>query len=128
VGGVVAYDRRPGSVALAAISPTVKGHTSGGTAGAIAPSINPHDEQVIHREFTLDYLSSLTDVIMEKETGSGGLSYRYVLGLSVEQVVVSGLSNNSGKVRKYEYDDGEFELESESPSFNVAQTGKAKLF
>ena len=52
----------------------------------------------VRKDYVLDYTSPLKDVIMETESGSGALTYRYTYGLEKANVVIYGVPNGeSGK-------------------------------
>jgi len=50
------------------------------------------------KSFVLDYTSPLANVIMETESGSGGLTYRYVYGLEKLSVRISPVTNGAGSI------------------------------
>ena len=102
-------DRHMNTTGLEHIDPTGKGHTTGGTADASAPAISGQ-QSVIHKDYVLDYTSPMKNVIMEYESGSGGLTYRYVYGLGKLNVVITGIPNGAGGIMQYVFDDetGEF--------------------
>ena len=93
VNGVVVCDRHKNTTGLGHINPTGKGHTTGGTTGGVIPSVDNKKFSIIHKDFVLDYTSPLKNVIMETESGDGGLTYRYTYGLQKENVVISGAGN-----------------------------------
>ena len=95
-------DRHANSTGQGHINPTGKGHTTGGTEDSHPPNIPPH-QQVVHKDYVLDYASPLRDVLMEYEGGSGGLTYRYTYGLRKTNVVIYGVPNGAGSVMQYVY-------------------------
>jgi hypothetical protein len=128
VGDVVVCDRHTNSTGQGHINPTGKGHTTGGTTGATAPNI-PNKSIVVHKDYVLDYTSSLKNVIMEEEHEAGILTYRYVYGLEKAHVVIYGIENGAGNLVMFGVDpdaalveyavneEGELELVSETEFF-----------
>ena len=103
VGGVVVCDRYSHTTGSGHINPTGKGHKTGGTTGGTVPVIGAH-QQVVHKDYVLDYTSPLKNAIMEYESGVGGLTYRYVYGLEKVATVIYGIPNGAGSVmQQYEY-------------------------
>ena len=104
VDGVVVCDRHTNTTGQGHINPTGKGHTTGGTTGAVPAPINSKSFQVVHKDYALDYTSPLKNVITEYESGSGGLTYRYVYGLEKLNAVIYGIPNGVGSVaQSYSY-------------------------
>ena len=68
---------------------------------------NLNNTSVIEKNFVLDYTSPLALVIMESESGAGGLNYRYIYGLEKLSVFNSPVTNGAG---------------------SIAQNGKVKLW
>ena len=68
---------------------------------------NLNQTSVVEKNFVLDYASPLAWVILESESGVGGLDYRYVYGLQKLSVSVSPVANGAG---------------------SIAQNGKVKLW
>ena len=95
VGGVVVCDRHTNSTGLGHINPTGKGHTTGGTLGGVKPKVDTKKYAVVHKDYVLDYTSPLQNVIMETESGDGGLTYRYTYGLQKENAVIYGIPNGA---------------------------------
>ena len=100
------------------INPTGAGHfkdkgktnngerTTGGTEDGILPK-GSNKVMSIHKDYTIDYTSTLKNVIMEQEHGSGGLTYRYVYGLTKLSVTIHGIPNGVGSVaQSYDYPNG----------------------
>jgi RHS repeat-associated protein len=98
VGGVVVCDRHTNTSGQGHINPTGKGHTTGGTTGGIVPKVDNKKYAVVHKDYTIDYTSPLQHVIMESESGDGGLAYRYSYGLQKENVVIYGIPNGAGSL------------------------------
>ena len=91
---------------------------------------NSLNQQVVHKDYVLDYTSPLKNVVMEYESGAGGLTYRYVHSLQKTSVTISGIPNGAGSVMQYVYDDeeGEFVLTTEKPGQNISANGIVKLW
>ena len=107
VNGVVVCDRHKNSTGQGHINPTGKGHTEGGTTGGVYPKIDNKKFQVVHKDYVLDYTSALRDIIMETESGAGGITYRYTYGLEKASVVMYGIPNGAGSVmQNYNYPNG----------------------
>ena len=68
---------------------------------------NLNNPTVVGKNFVLDYTSPLAWVILESESGGGGLDYRYVYGLEKLSVSISPITNGAG---------------------SIAQNGKVKLW
>ena len=100
------------------INPTGAGHfkdkgktnngnrTIGGTEDGVLPK-GSNKAMSIHKDYTIDYTSTLKNVIMEQEHGSGGLTYRYVYGLTKLSVTIHDIPNGVGSVaQSYTYPNG----------------------
>jgi len=62
---------------------------------------------VVHKDYVLDYTDPLKNVLMEEESGAGGLTYRYTYGLGKSSAVVYGVPNGAGSVtQSYIYPNG----------------------
>jgi YD repeat-containing protein len=108
LNGVVVCDRHSNVAGNGHINPTGKGHTIGGTIGAQMPVIDNVNFAVVHKDYVLDYTSPLQHVIMETESGDGGLTYRYVYGLNKVETVIYGIPNGVGSVvETYTYPNGQ---------------------
>ena len=105
------------------------GSTTGGTEGGILPTIN-NKQAVVHKDYVLDYTSPLKNVILETESGVGGLTYRYVYGLEKVETVITGITNGAGSVMQYVYGDetGELVLTSKDPGKDVVKNSIVKLW
>ncbi|MDR0296282.1 MAG: hypothetical protein LBH91_08965, partial [Prevotellaceae bacterium] len=98
VGGVVVCDRHTNTTGQGHINPTGKGHTTGGTMGGVVPKVDNKKYAIVHKDYVLDYTSPLQNVIMETESGDGGLTYHYSYGLQKENVVIYGIPNGAGSL------------------------------
>jgi len=81
---------------------TTKGPNTGTTT-----STNWYRRRLTTKTFVLDYTSPLAWVILESESGGGGLDYLYVYGLEKLSVSISPITNGAG---------------------SIAQNGKVKLW
>jgi RHS repeat-associated protein len=90
----VVCDRHQHTTGQGHINPTGKGHTTGG----VVPKVDNKKYAVVHKDYVLDYTSPLQNVIMETESGDGGLTYRYSYGLQKENVVIYGIPNGAGSL------------------------------
>jgi RHS repeat-associated protein len=90
VNGVVAYDRHADSTEQSHINPLGKGHTGGGTTGGSIPSLS-HSMMAVHKDYTLDYASTLKNVIMEEEQDKETITYRHVFGPDRAHTVIYGI-------------------------------------
>jgi RHS repeat-associated protein len=107
VGGVVVCDRHTNTTGQGHINPTGKGHTTGGTMGGVVPKVDNKNYAVVHKDYVLDYTSPLQNIIMETESGDGGLTYRYSYGLQKENIVIYGIPNGAGSLlQKQNYPSG----------------------
>ena len=129
VGGVVVCDRHSHVTGNGHVDPAGRGHTTGGTSGGADPGIGAH-RQAVHKDYVLDYTSALKNVIMEYESGAGGLAYRYVYGLEKASAVVAGIPNGAGSVMQYAYYDGLGGpmLATERPGRDAVANGIVKLW
>ena len=62
------------------------------------PQIDNMKFAIVHKDYVLDYTSPLQNVLMETESGDGGLTYRYTYGLQKDSVVLYGILNGVGSV------------------------------
>jgi RHS repeat-associated protein len=87
-------------------------------------------QMVVYKDYVLDYTKPLPNVIMEYESGAGGLTYRYVYGLRKVNTVIYGIPNGVGSVVQYVYDDesGELVLTQENPGHDVIRNNIVKLY
>jgi len=106
VNGVVFCDRHQNTTGQGHINPTGNGHTTGGTTGATMPKIDNKKFAVIHKDYALDFTKPLKNVIMETESGDGGVTYRSVYGLEKVETVIYGIENGAGSVMQYAYNGG----------------------
>jgi len=44
-------------------------------------------QYVVHKDYVIDYTSPLRRIIMESESGSGGLSYRYMKVMTKTRII-----------------------------------------
>lgn len=129
VDGIVVVDRHANSTGQGHINPVGKGHTIGGTTGGYTPKVDNKKFQVVHKNYVLDYTSEFKDVIMEKESGVGGLTYRYVYGLDKVETVIYDIQNGAGSVMQYAYDDVSLEtLIGEEAGQTVHKNGIVKFY
>ena len=104
VDGVVVCDRHKNSTGQGHINPTGKGHTIGGTIGAVLPKVDNKKFAIVHKDYVLDYTSPLQNVLMETESGDGGLTYRFTYGYhstdgpQKNNVVIYGIPNGAGSL------------------------------
>jgi len=51
----------------------------------------------VHKDYVLDYTSPLKNVIIEYESGVGGLTYRYVYGIEKLSVRITPVTGGAGE-------------------------------
>ena len=126
---VVVCDRHSNTTGKGHINPVGKGHTTGGTTSSTTPVIGKQ-QRVVHKDFVPDYTSPLKNVLMEYESGVGGLTYRYVYGLEKTNTVIYNIPNGAGSVMQYAYQDGTGEtvLSAKDPGKNINKTNIVKLW
>ncbi|MCL1792513.1 MAG: RHS repeat-associated core domain-containing protein [Oscillospiraceae bacterium] len=63
---------------------------------------------MVHKDYVVDYTSRARNVLMEYESGTEGLMYRYTYGLEKNNVVICGIPNGVGNIMQNQaYPDGE---------------------
>ena len=73
--------------------------TAGAAEGGVVPAIG-NKQAAVHKDYVLDYTSSLKDVILETESGNGGITYRYTYGFEKISVAMTGSLSGSGNLNQ----------------------------
>ena len=130
VNGVVVCDRHKNTSGNGHIDPVGKGHTTGGTTGGAVPVIDNTKFSVIHKDYVIDYTSVLKNVLMETESGAGGLTYRNVYGLQQAETVICGIPEGAGDITQFVYQDqaGITVLTSTDPGKDINKDRIVKLY
>ena len=111
VNGVAVCDRHSNTTGQGHQNPTGQGHfTTGGTEPMQTPAVSGK-QQVVHKDYAVDYTSETRDILMEYESGADGLTYRYTYGLEKNNVVMYGIPNGAGSImQNYEYPNGSADI------------------
>ena len=80
--------------------------------------------------YVIDYTSPLKRIIMESESVTGGLSYRYTYGIDRSRVVANYVTSTTGSVTQHAYEDttGELVFTVTHPEYSMVVNNVVKLF